>query len=653
MSQVPSKFTPRTSFSSLAQQPITSTGLPGAEIDAELTRAGESINTVIDRLAEIQRDDGKLREGIVDMRSLDPAFIMQLVAKGMNPVQWFPLTYFRKGDVVSDPASHGTILIKGALSYQASAGGPFINFSIPELVRWNSANMDPSTGMMIPSYSQTPNVLTPYRCIYTPGTGGGSGWRIHTPFGTFRGVVYQRPQEPINVDAWYPISVGYPQVFGFPVIQPSENQVLGAFICIRDHLSNANFSETINHWVQVAAKPEAGSLALDSFTADGLQTAFYLSTVPIEEVNTQVFVAGLYQAKSAYNLSGNTLTFLEAPASGSLVEIVSGIPSQTLVPVVADNSITDSKLAIGSVTTGKIVDGGVTGQKIAAEAIGTENIADGAITTAKLANGSIGSDKIASQSIQGGHVENGAITTVKLGDNSVNSNKLANGSVSSLKLADGPISLKGKYTPTEAAHIVTKDFLERGGSVVSGMIANGAVTASKIADGSIFASKIAATGNFPIKVSQSTKAGGQTIAGTGGSGWTDVTNLDITFARVKTTSNLRVQAVIQCATNNAHNGIAFRLVRNSTPMFTGGTAGNRTEVSAVGGANCGNNGITTAYIDFIDTLSGISATNVSYKIQAKCANGVTGYVNRSSSDPDTADAGFRAASSITVTELSN
>lgn len=56
---------------------------------------------------------------------------------------------------------------------------------------------------------------------------------------------------------------------------------------------------------------------VDVFSGNGSTTGFTLSSAPESENFTFVYVSGVYQAKSAYSVSGTTLTFSSAPASGT------------------------------------------------------------------------------------------------------------------------------------------------------------------------------------------------------------------------------------------------------------------------------------------------------------------------------------------------
>ena len=61
----------------------------------------------------------------------------------------------------------------------------------------------------------------------------------------------------------------------------------------------------------------AGTYSVERFSGTGAQTAFTLSVDPVSENNTQVYIAGVYQQKDQYSLSGTTLTFSSAPPLGA------------------------------------------------------------------------------------------------------------------------------------------------------------------------------------------------------------------------------------------------------------------------------------------------------------------------------------------------
>ena len=114
------------------------------------------------------------------------------------------------------------------------------------------------------------------------------------------------------------------------------------------------------------------SIVQDNFTGNGSTTAYTLSINPTSELNTQVFIDGVYQSKTTYAVSGTTLTFDAAPVNTTAIEVI--IMSQTAVNVPTSNSITTSMIQDSNITTSKILNANVT----------TAKIADDAITSAKL-----------------------------------------------------------------------------------------------------------------------------------------------------------------------------------------------------------------------------------------------------------------------------
>ena len=65
------------------------------------------------------------------------------------------------------------------------------------------------------------------------------------------------------------------------------------------------------------------TISVDAFNGDSNTTAFTLSNTVASEDNTQVYVDGVYQSKDTYSTSGTTLTFSEAPPTGTgNVEVV-------------------------------------------------------------------------------------------------------------------------------------------------------------------------------------------------------------------------------------------------------------------------------------------------------------------------------------------
>lgn len=136
----------------------------------------------------------------------------------------------------------------------------------------------------------------------------------------------------------------------------------------------------------IGNSPTSATFAIDSFNGDGSTVNFTLRESPVSTSSILVFVGGVRQATDTYSLSGTTLTFTEAPPSGTnnIQVLFLGLGASPTVPT--DGSVTAAKLADSSVTTAKLADGAVTGPKLGATSINANNIVDGTITSAKLSS---------------------------------------------------------------------------------------------------------------------------------------------------------------------------------------------------------------------------------------------------------------------------
>jgi hypothetical protein len=128
-----------------------------------------------------------------------------------------------------------------------------------------------------------------------------------------------------------------------------------------------------------------GDMKKDDFSGTGSQTIFTLSSDPVTQNNTFVFINGVYQQKSTYTIASTTLTFSSAPPVGTNnIEVM--YPIIYAIGTPSDNTISNAKLQINSVSTSNIVDGNITLSKMAVNSVSTSNIINNSITNAKLAN---------------------------------------------------------------------------------------------------------------------------------------------------------------------------------------------------------------------------------------------------------------------------
>jgi len=104
----------------------------------------------------------------------------------------------------------------------------------------------------------------------------------------------------------------------------------------------------------IGNSPTSATFAIDSFNGDGSTVNFTLRESPVSTSSILVFVGGVRQATDTYSLSGTTLTFTEAPPSGTnnIQVLFLGLGASPTVPT--DGSVTAAKLADGAVTSAKL-----------------------------------------------------------------------------------------------------------------------------------------------------------------------------------------------------------------------------------------------------------------------------------------------------------
>jgi hypothetical protein len=125
----------------------------------------------------------------------------------------------------------------------------------------------------------------------------------------------------------------------------------------------ADEDQAPDDWTTLGFGAAAGNMVVDNFSGDGSTTAFVLSTDPGSENNTWVTVDGVTQHKDTYSMSGATLTFSEAPPTGTNnIEVVSG------------TTLTIGTPSDATVSTAKIVDANVTRAKLAQGAIANSDV---------------------------------------------------------------------------------------------------------------------------------------------------------------------------------------------------------------------------------------------------------------------------------------
>jgi hypothetical protein len=131
------------------------------------------------------------------------------------------------------------------------------------------------------------------------------------------------------------------------------------------------------------------TLGVEKFSGTGACTQFTLGRT-ISDANTiTVVVNGVLQTPvDSYGVTAGLLTFTEAPDAVAnnivITYLATNVNTQYIPGQFAPDSVTQTALATGAVSTVKIVD----------DAITTPKVADNSITTIKIANNSITSEKI-------------------------------------------------------------------------------------------------------------------------------------------------------------------------------------------------------------------------------------------------------------------
>ena len=106
---------------------------------------------------------------------------------------------------------------------------------------------------------------------------------------------------------------------------------------------------------------ESTVTSVDTFTGDGTETVFTLSVAPQSINQTFINYNGALQLRSAYTISGQDITFSEAPANGSIIEVTtqmgvtSGSGSLTVRNYTADGVQTAYTVSAGVNATNILV----------------------------------------------------------------------------------------------------------------------------------------------------------------------------------------------------------------------------------------------------------------------------------------------------------
>ena len=115
----------------------------------------------------------------------------------------------------------------------------------------------------------------------------------------------------------------------------------------RYNSTTGGFEGYTDAWGAIAGSGGGGTApSLDTMTGDGSDTTLSLSTSPINENATFVTIDGVLQHKDTYAISGNTLTFSEAPPNGSKVESITLTATSSTTANILSDADADTKVQV-------------------------------------------------------------------------------------------------------------------------------------------------------------------------------------------------------------------------------------------------------------------------------------------------------------------
>jgi len=163
--------------------------------------------------------------------------------------------------------------------------------------------------------------------------------------------------------------------------------------------------------------------------------------------------------------------------------------------VIAAGAITEQKLGVDAVTSAKIADNAITSAQIAADAVTTAKIANDAITNALIATDAVNQDSIAANSVTATQIVAGTITATEIASSAITTAKIATGAITAGKIGAGEITATQIATDTITANNIASNAITANeldaNSVTSEKINANAITTAKINAGAVTATKIA------------------------------------------------------------------------------------------------------------------------------------------------------------------
>ena len=315
-------------------------------------------------------------------------------------------------------------------------------------------------------------------------------------------------------------------------------------------------------------------------TGNGTEVNFAISFSYILTSDIDVTVAGVLKTLGThYTISGSTVTFTSGnvPANGAAIKFQRDTSISTKAVDFQDGSVlTEQDLdnntnqilfaqqeiidKLGGIEEGATADQTVTEIKslIAGSPLGTTHIADDAVTNAKIAPLSVGTNEIGGGQVTEAKLASGSVTTAKIADNSVNSDKIAENAVTSVELAansvdsselvDGSIDHSHLSNDCVDGDNIQDDSINSehyiDGSIDEAHIANNAVTETKIVNDAIATAKIASNAVTEPKIADNAVSSNKIVTNA-------VTTAKIADAELKTLAGMQSGTASKLADSTA------------------------------------------------------------------------------------------------------
>jgi|ETNmetMinimDraft_4_1059912.scaffolds.fasta_scaffold116873_2 hypothetical protein len=185
------------------------------------------------------------------------------------------------------------------------------------------------------------------------------------------------------------------------------------------------------------------------------------------------------------------------------------------------------------------------------------------------------------------------------------------------------------------------------GSVTADTLATNSVDSAELIDGAIDSGHLASgVGGKVLQVVSTTKT--DTFTSTSGISWVDITGFSVAITPSATSSKILVCWNVALATA-ANNNVYMRMLRGSTAISIGDTAGSRNRTTGGGVPHAAYGWAGTISGTYLDSPSTTSATT--FKMQLAGQGGVTLCVNRNEQNSDINYSVGRPASTITLIEI--